>query len=509
MISDIIDHFYERELYKSAIYGAFLAAGFVVLTGLIVTAPRPLLVSSVLLVSASLIVNYIYVPISGRPISLDVMEWLPHEMSQLSRAWDEFRGEFLLSVVKTALFIGVLLASRAAIRRDERLSPVLKRSRAWLVSACAFTSFHVAAGILQPPQMMAETNIVVFGIPAFFATTPDLRPVSVSPVRGPLAQKIVLIVDESVSHAIYEKIVAPTLSGPPPIDFGEAASVANCSAATNALLRWGVEKARVGKPGYDPRTNPTIWAYARAAGYRTSLIDGQSDGAMHNYVGTKEFALIDEFIPARSGIATDRGIAAKLNEILRRAGPDFVYVVKRGVHFPYEMNYPADNLPSDATRSAKYARAVSYATAGFFEGMAANVDFSHTLVIYTSDHGQDLAERSTHCNPKPRDVEYSVPLVAITAAPGLRALLENANGMHARASHLNIFPTLLYAFGYSREWLEAEYGQTLAGPPGPYLIYVSLGWQGPAAARNRHTVDTTEFVKSTGFPRRSGARAGP
>jgi hypothetical protein len=75
--------------------------------------------------------------------------------------------------------------------------------------------------------------------------------------------------------------------------------------------------------------------------------------------------------------------------------------------------------------------------------------------------------------------------------------------MCGRASHINIFPTLLYAFGYEREWLEAQYGHTLAGPPDPYLVYVSLGWSGPSGSRNRHTVDATQFTESRHFPRRS------
>lgn len=509
MLSDIIDHFYEREVYKSVIYVLWLLCGFALLMAFMATAPRALLAAGVLIFLASLVTNYAYMVISRRPLSLDVMEWLPHEMSQLPHAWSEFSQEIVWAIVKAAVFIAVLLAARAVMRRDEGLSKLLVPRRSWLVAGGAFVTFHTTAAIVQPPQMMAETNILVFGVPALFASTPDLRPVPVAPSREALAQKIVLVVDESVTYAIYRQIVAPTLRGPAPVDFGEAASVANCSAASNALLRWGVEKSRVGTPGYDPRTNPTIWAYAKAAGYRTSLIDGQSDGAMQNYLGTKEFALIDEFVPARAGIDSDRGIADKINEILRRPGPAFVYVVKRGIHFPYEMNYPKGELPAGAARAEKYARAVSYANDGFFTRVAAGVDFSRALLIYTSDHGQDLAERSTHCNPDPRDVEYSVPLVAVTRAPALLDLLRTADGMLNRASHLNIFPTLLYAFGYSRDWLEAEYGPTLAGPASPYLVYVSLGWQGPAAARNRHTVDTSEFVKSVEFPRRGGGSAAP
>lgn len=103
----------------------------------------------------------------------------------------------------------------------------------------------------------------------------------------------------------------------------------------------------------------------------------------------------------------------------------------------------------------------------FFSHVTRDIDLSGVLLIYTSDHGQDLTNRSTHCNPEPLDLEYSVPLVAVTRVPALFELVGNGDRMRDRASHLNIFPTLLYAFGYGRDWLEAEYGPTLAGPRGP------------------------------------------
>jgi glucan phosphoethanolaminetransferase (alkaline phosphatase superfamily) len=504
ILGDLIDHFDERELYKSAIYVSWLLCGFVLLFAFVATASRLVLAVAVPIFFVSLVINYAYVVISRRPLSVDVMEWLPNELGQLTSAWGEFGNEIAWALGKGAIVLGVLLAARVVIRRDRRFHRMLS-TRSRLVVVGAFLSFNAAAVILQPPQMMAETNILVYGVPALFSTTPDLRPVPVRPNRDALVEKVALVVDESVTYAIFEQVVAPTIKGAPMLDFGESASTANCSAASNALLRWGVEQSRIQKPGYEPRSNPTIWAYAKAAGYRTSLIDGQSTGALQNYLGPKEFALIDEFVPASKGIDSDRHIAAKLNEILRRPGRQFVYVVKRGVHFPYEMNYPAAELPRDAPRAEKYARAVRYSNDGFFSRLTAGVDFSRALVIYTSDHGQDLSERSSHCNPDPRDVEYSVPIVVMTTAPGMRDLLSNALTMRNRASHLNIFPTTLYAFGYSQDWVLAEYGPNLAGPPTPYLVYVSLGWAGPGAARNRHTVDTSAFVRSTEFPRRVGA----
>src|SRR3546814_9750904 len=78
-----------------------------------------------------------------------------------------------------------------------------------------------------------------------------------------------------------------------------------------------------------------------------------------------------------------------------------------------------------------------------------SADFSHTTMIYTSDHGQNLHERgdpglSTHCSVDPLQEEGVVPLVVIDGNRDLsidwrRDVAHN----HNRSSHYMIFPTLL------------------------------------------------------------------
>src|SRR5581483_5695480 len=101
-------------------------------------------------------------------------------------------------------------------------------------------------------------------------------------------------------------------------------------------------------------------------------------------------------------------------------------------------------------------------------------------------------------NPDPGPSEYSVPLVAITSDAAAHASVDPA-AMRDRASHLNILPAILVTFGYDGEWVRSVYGPTLAGPPAPYITYVSLGWQ---ARGTRNGVDSTRFVQTAHFPRR-------
>jgi hypothetical protein len=156
-----------------------------------------------------------------------------------------------------------------------------------------------------------------------------------------------------------------------------------------------------------------------------------------------------------------------------------------------------------ASKAEKHAAAVAFTSSGFIPSMLKGVDLSRVLVVYTSDHGQDFSVGgATHCSERPAAAEFSVPLVVITSAPALREWLRGAPGaMRDRASHLNIFPSLLLGMGYDRPWLEDLYGFTLAGPPSPYLTLVGQ----PFPTRRRGLV---EFSRSARFPRRDTVVAG-
>src|SRR5690606_1545958 len=110
---------------------------------------------------------------------------------------------------------------------------------------------------------------------------PPRAAVTLTPRTAEAPRHIVWLVDESVSHAAFAHLIAPRLEPFAPIDFGAAASLAHCSAPSNLALRSGVDVRRAG-PRMDLRTTPSIWGYARKAGYRTILIDGQTAGAPQN-----------------------------------------------------------------------------------------------------------------------------------------------------------------------------------------------------------------------------------
>jgi arylsulfatase A-like enzyme len=106
----------------------------------------------------------------------------------------------------------------------------------------------------------------------------------------------------------------------------------------------------------------------------------------------------------------------------------------------------------------------------FFSRVFVQADLSNALLIYTSDHGQDLHERgnpglNTHCGGDPVEEEGLVPLVVIQGST-LKTLDWQAQlpVNKDRSSHYNIFPTLLQLMGYDLTGIEAVYGKPLSVP---------------------------------------------
>ncbi len=405
-----------------------------------------------------------------RVVNEQTVEWLVSERGEASDAASAFRFTFaeylLLSCALTAPALCVTRLARGRFRT--RMRPLIWGSCASSVYCLSvFLTDHYFGAFLP-----VESNLFVLDTRLMLQSAPDLPPADMQPVRRTDISKIVLVVDESVNYHAYVTELRDEWRRWKGVDYGEAASSGNCSAVSNSLLRWGIRVAHI-RPLEKPRT-PTIWAYARKAGYETWLLDGQRSGSYQNFMTNKEAALIDHYIGVTAGKDTDQAIAKRLNELLREPGKRFVYVNKRGAHFPYSNGYPADRFPKPRNAEQAHSFAVRYSTRGFMDTMLEGVPLGDALIIYTSDHGERFDGASPHCNAHPIAQEFSVPLLLIS---GNSRLAEQASAAAAkledRASHPQIFATILSAMGYARTSAEAMYGPSLlsGSPPAHYFQF--------------------------------------
>ena len=345
------------------------------------------------------------------------------------------------------------------------------------------------------------------------ASMPSLsrQPVTMALTPSPEQGDIVLIIDESIAGRYLDiNDVAGVRSGlasPPPgivvSNFGLAASVTHCSFGSNLTLRYG------GTRGAYQRINavmPSIFSYAKHAGFATMYVDAQRSGASYqNGMDDAERRHIDRFVQFKDITVVDRDMAAADAVIaaLNNRQREFILVNKMGAHFPVADKYPESahifrpalprnkaavvtetKLPENLYSGAEswrlyrnsYRNTVGWTVGGFFDKLFAHARLDGTLIVYTSDHGQNLHERgdsgtTTHCSPAPSAEEGSVPLAII----GTSDRWDAAAKRHFDASsHYRIFPTLLNAMGYDSAAVRRQYGEALDSPAADPATFNSL-----------------------------------
>lgn len=352
-----------------------------------------------------------------------------------------------------------------------------------------FAGFGFAADFYRPAAPMSAfaahfNNLSVSTL--YFAGQKHARTrrEGVAPVADVApANNIVFIVDESVradhlSVNGYARDTTPTLRRLRDENelksWGTAAAGATESVTSNRLLLTGLSE--LPDRGDRLKTMPTIFQYARAAGYRTFYFDGQGYSDWIGSVTDREdFGQIHTpaDFPKTAPYDLDCAFAAKINEITRNSKGNFIWVNKRGVHFRYEKNYPAERArwtPTDAATDEagaendrplenNYDNAVLYNSESFFGTLAEGDLPPATIFVYTSDHGQTLRRnRATHAgDSKP---EALVPLLMF----GADARLATADA-EFKAAHRNVFATLLDLMNYPKELRVHDYAPSLFAAP--------------------------------------------
>jgi len=444
----------------------FLSAQALVLLAVLVVLPRRW--AGVLLGSAgaSVLVNIGYSQLIPELLTGGSLAWMIAEVRQAGAAVGEFGADFLWIGVQAGAAMALFAAARWAIRSTVAL-PWNRWIAAPLLVLLIAPSLLCRYVELRPEA--AERSLYGFGWDLLTAAPPPPRAaVTLVPDPAGAPRHILWVIDESVAYEPFARLISPMLAKVPRSDFGVAAALGHCSAPAQVALRSGVDVLRVGKDT-DLRATPSIWGYAKRAGYRTILIEGQTAGAPQNLLLAPELALIDDFRSMVGGIDTDREIAKALNKQMKTPGKSFTLVVLRGVHFQYRDHYPRGLLPRDAPVAKQYDTALTWSKRGFFEALLAGVDREAVAIVYTSDHGQNLDPGALpHCSQAPVADEFRVPLLAFLPAAEAARYAKAAPGGRSASQ---IFPATLGWMGYDRASVAARYDHDLDRPPARYVWF--------------------------------------
>jgi len=306
-------------------------------------------------------------------------------------------------------------------------------------------------------------------------------------------KNIVWIIDESVTGTYlsingYKKETTPYLTklnkeSNEIYNFGVVNSVSNCSGESNLFLRIGLNPKKDFDLDKEVWTLPTIFEYAKKAGFKTWLFDSQTKkDHLQNYLTLYDKSDIDHFETLGSEVKRvdrDKIFLDKFSTIINNKNKkenNFIVVVKYGSHFPYLLTYDHVHSPFQPVMNVSYGgmdlehkeeqintylNSIYSNVDLYLKEMLSKVDLSENIIFYTSDHGQNILEKESltrlHCNSETVvKNEVSVPLMVFH---------ENAKQLFNSSenivySQIQMFPTTLSFLGYEKSLID-KYGKML------------------------------------------------
>jgi len=474
--------FETKSLFITAYYVFVTLFGFLSLTLLFFVRSRLLFALFTLFTLVSYLVDLTYKNINKMGFSLNDLSVAFAEADKF--ALDALRA-YAEPLKEASLFVFLLFVLMLIVR-------AIVKKRAYLVSTkLVFGSFVFAlllsysvifktTGATQTrptPIKLLNTIIYSFANSLYYGEREVLKQM---PKNLAEYKNIILIVDESIGGKYlsingYEKETTPYLKSIEKkfVNLGIASSGANCSATSNLILMSGLQLQELPDKENSSLKKPTIFAYAKNAGFKTHYISGQGLG-MHfqNHMSKYDLAQIDNFVQPKeayhNGSMPEERVILETKKALKSSSKNFIFMVKHGSHFQWEQSYPQTEkyfVPTlNETEALKlsrkkealnsYLNSVKYNVDLFFKEFLDEIAFDkmkNTLIIYTSDHGQSILEEgrtSTHCDStNPPLTQGVVPLLLFSSAD---KSLEQYHFQKDIYSHYEIFPTIQKLMGYTK-----------------------------------------------------------
>jgi glucan phosphoethanolaminetransferase (alkaline phosphatase superfamily) len=179
-------------------------------------------------------------------------------------------------------------------------------------------------------------------------------------------------------------------------------------------------------------------------------------------------------------ITKDLGVARVLSSLLNDKGGYFILVNKKGLHFHYCNKYPDDmdsTIWKPVMKSSEsidpspfgreklvntYDNGIRFQVDEFFREFVSETTNQNYVILYTSDHGQTLAEHGQmYTHMKPDKVIVDVPeFLLVGERYGQKNLLAGIPPS-IRVSHLNNFSTLLDLMGVPMSLRVSPYDKSI------------------------------------------------
>jgi len=300
-------------------------------------------------------------------------------------------------------------------------------------------------------------------------------------------ENIIVIVDESIRGDLVS-INNQKLKNEQPflyslkdkiINFGNLYSPANCSDKANSLIMTGVSiNKETKKPEYNLALSPTVLQYMKNAGYQTYFLDAVNNSlfyGLHNY----DRRYIDNYFTAynEETMKKDLKVLDKLKEILKKPGKKFIYIIKQGMHFPFENNFDHKNpIHKDWGKKTHkeyfntYLNGLKTTVDDYWKKTIDIINNTDSVVFWQSDHAvnitPDIGNNEiyiTHCEFQFThwETQYNVP--SFMYSPN-KKYYEGYHNLKNGYSAKHILPTILDIAGYNEKNVKEFYGSNYKNP---------------------------------------------
>ena len=315
--------------------------------------------------------------------------------------------------------------------------------------------------------------------------------------------KILLIVDESIRGDLLE-INNPQIPSTPFlnkfakqnknfINLGVASSGGSYSVLSNAFMF-------LGKPlnnNEDPFSfRPSVFQYCKNAGVTTIRIDSNMRSATNFVFKQHDLLFTDRYLHVTKAFTKtenkwdlDRKAIPFILKSLENNERVLVYFSKEGAHFPQVTSMPPGYTETrkelshiNNAKMREYLAAVNWCADGFISMLMEKLKDQNVLVIYTSDHGKSILEKRHRWSGVNKE-QISVPFLLIPVGEQATNFIKThrayLKGLKNKASHFQIFSSILYLMGYERKDIIKHYHPDLFSGDisKPRIFYHGTGWQ--------------------------------
>jgi glucan phosphoethanolaminetransferase (alkaline phosphatase superfamily) len=435
--------------------------------------------------------NYVARSVQGEPLSTHMLATFIQAKQEIGHAVGTYGKDIIVGVL-----LVVVLAPWLLMQPEPKVS---LGSRFLLVPATALSLTALFIGFFSGRVEEFPSPIAV-PLQTYFAAreaTVYLGPrealTYVDPISSRVA-KVILVVDESVrgdylqlNNDVFDNTPFLVSALPSLANFGIATSYSNCSATARVALRSGARDTDFPDPRERILHQPTFWQFAKKAHYRTVFVDTWLPiRKMSSMLTYDELKYVDE----RTDVSlspyweADDRVADLIIKEMARPEPTLLFVEKIGLHTPYRRNLPPNpgyvprpgavpHQDLDSERAANvrdYSVGVWWRVDRFFQRLLPAINKPGVLLIYTSDHGQALYDKgyeASNCSgSNAAKGEGMVPLFVFAGdQPFRQAFQTSAARSFNKATHSDVFPTLLWAMGFDPNLVQPRYTDGLLEIP--------------------------------------------